>query len=64
MDYAKVTPILVKAVQEQQELINEIKEQNKLLQEQITLIKLQNIEMKASIENLQNSKTTTVSTNR
>jgi len=57
MNYSKVTPILVKAVQEQQVMINEMKEQ-------IALLKQQNGEMKASIENLKSSKTTTASTNR
>jgi len=52
LDYSKVTPILVKAVQEQQEIINQMREQ-------ITLLKNQNIEMKASIEDLQISKTKT-----
>jgi len=57
MDYAKVTPILVGAIQEQQAMINEMKEQ-------IALLKQQNVEMKASIEDLKSSKTTTASTNK
>jgi hypothetical protein len=57
LDYAKVTPILVKSIQEQQVIINEMKEQ-------IALMKEQNVEMKASIENLKKGNTSTASTNQ
>jgi hypothetical protein len=55
MDYGKMTPLLVKAVQEQQAQIEELKAQNEALQNkvyEVDALKAQNAEMKAEIESI------------
>jgi hypothetical protein len=55
LDYAKLTPVLVKALQEQQIIIEEMKKQ-------LEALKQQTAEMKASLDELNKKDTATVST--